>query len=88
MPRVLSTRAASFSKQKSLLNRKTETQKPMSSNSKKPAEPKEPLTRVKVVGNFRVVYDGMAYSNGDIPEVPPALAEEWLKAGWVTEVPE
>jgi hypothetical protein len=45
----------------------------------------EPVKRVKVVAPFRVVYDGIAYSGGDMPEIPPALADEWLKAGWVTE---
>lgn len=45
----------------------------------------EPLKVVKVVGNYRVVHDGTAYTGGDTPEVPAVLADHWLKAGWVTE---
>jgi hypothetical protein len=45
----------------------------------------EPVKRVKVLGNFRVVHDGTAYSGGDVAVVPEALAEEWLLNNWVTE---
>jgi hypothetical protein len=45
----------------------------------------EPLKRVKVVAPFRVVHNCVAYSDGDTPKVPEALADQWLKSGWVTE---
>jgi hypothetical protein len=45
----------------------------------------EPLKRVKVVAPFRVVYDGIAYSGSDVPEVPADVADSWLRNMWVTE---
>ncbi len=51
---------------------------------KKP-EVKKRVKRIRVVGNYRVVHDGAAYVGGDMPEVPEALAREWLRAGWVSE---
>jgi hypothetical protein len=34
---------------------------------------------------LRVVYDGIAYSGGDTPEVPAELADSWIKSGWATD---
>jgi hypothetical protein len=44
----------------------------------------EPLKRVRVLRPFQVVYDTVAYSNGDTPVVPVALADQWIKNQWVT----
>ena len=48
-------------------------------------EPKPPVKRVKVAVGLRVVYEGRAYSDGAIAEVPAAVADEWLRQMWVTE---
>jgi hypothetical protein len=39
--------------------------------------------RVKVTPPYRVVHEGVAFSNGDVLEVSPGTAEAWVKAGWV-----
>lgn len=50
-------------------------------------EPEAPQTRrVRVIGNFRVVHQGVPYVPGDVPEVPESLAQEWLLNRWVTDV--
>lgn len=49
-------------------------------------EPKPlPPKRVRVLGNYRVVHDGVAYTHNAIAEVPASLAEVWLGNHWVTE---
>jgi hypothetical protein len=42
----------------------------------------QPLKRVKVVAPFRVVYETIAYSGGDLAEVPADVAESWLRNSW------
>lgn len=50
------------------------------------AEPKHEapgaLKRVKVLGNFRVVHDGIVYSHDAVAEVPAAIADEWVRNSW------
>jgi hypothetical protein len=45
----------------------------------------EPLRRVKVLANYRVIHDGTAYSGGDVATVPAALADSWLLNRWAVE---
>lgn len=48
----------------------------------------EPLKRVRVLAPFRVVYETRPYTDGDTPEVPEALAQEWVRNRWAEELPE
>lgn len=43
-------------------------------------------TAVQVIGHYRVVHDGQAYSPGQIADVPDAVAKRWQLYGWVQPV--
>ncbi|EUA11168.1 hypothetical protein I546_3102 [Mycobacterium kansasii 732] len=43
--------------------------------------------RVRVIGRFRVLHQGRAYSSADgAVEVPDAVARHWLHYGWAKSV--
>ncbi|VBA47919.1 hypothetical protein [Mycobacterium attenuatum] len=45
------------------------------------------MMRVRVIGRFRVLHDGRAYSSADgAVEVPDKVAQHWLKYGWARSV--
>ena len=41
--------------------------------------------KVVVREPFRVCHDGKVWRQGETADVPNALAEEWLRSGWVEE---
>lgn len=44
-------------------------------------------TQVRVVGHYRVLYNGQAYTAGDgVVEVPYAVARRWQLYGWADPV--
>ena len=43
----------------------------------------EDTTKVKVRAPFRVVHEGVPYSDGDELVVPAAVADEWLRSQFV-----
>ncbi len=47
------------------------------------AAAKQTTVTVTVLEPFQVAFDGVVYLPGDKVEVPPAVADEWRKAGWV-----
>lgn len=48
-------------------------------------KPSESL-KVKVVGNYRVTHQGVAYTGGDVLEVPDDEEHKiWLQSGWVVK---
>jgi hypothetical protein len=44
--------------------------------------------KVKIVAPYRVSHEGVAYTGGDVPEVPTATADLWVKSGWAEPVSE
>jgi hypothetical protein len=38
--------------------------------------------RVKVLWPYRVVHEGLAFTDGDTPVVPQELADSWILNGW------
>jgi hypothetical protein len=46
----------------------------------------EPLRRVRVVAPYQVVYETIVYRPGDVPDIPVALADRWVRDGWVEEL--
>jgi hypothetical protein len=49
-------------------------------------KPEKSAVMVRVVGDFRVVHEAQAYTNGDQVAVPQHMADEWLRARWVERV--
>jgi hypothetical protein len=44
----------------------------------------KPTRRVKVLSPFQVVYETVVYPPGAVASVPESLADEWIRAQWVS----
>jgi hypothetical protein len=46
----------------------------------------EKTIKVKVLPPWRVCHEGEAFTDGDVANVPEAVAAEWEQSGWVERV--
>ena len=45
-----------------------------------------PITKVTVAQGVQCVNDGTVYLGGETADVPPHVAQFWIRSGWASEV--